>query len=40
MWPCLLKKSSQGNQDSCGNQTNVVQGQGPDIGNRHTQQRT
>ena len=33
-------KSNQGNQDSSGNQKNVIQGQRPDIENRHTQQRT
>ena len=33
-------KSNQGNQGYSGNQNNVIQGQRPDIENRHTQQRT
>ena len=32
------QKSNQGNQDSCRNQKNVIQGQRPE--NRHTQQKT
>ena len=33
-------KSNQGNQDSSGNQNNVIQGQRPDMENRQRQQRT
>ena len=36
----LCLKSKQGNQDSSGNQHNVIQGQRPDIENRQIQQRT
>ena len=32
------RKSNQGNQGYSGNQNNVIQGQRPDIENRHTQQ--
>ena len=32
-------KSNQGNQDSGGNQKNVIQGQRPDMESSHTQQR-
>ena len=35
-----FKKSNQGNQGYSVNQKNVVQGQRPDVENRHTQQRT
>ena len=35
-----MYKNNQGNQDSSGNQKNVIHGQKPDIENRHTQQRT
>ena len=37
------RKSNQGNQASSanhGNQRNIILGQGPDLENRHTQQRT
>ena len=37
---CTVQESNQGNQDSCGNQTNVIQGKRPVMENRHTQQRT
>ena len=33
-------KSNQGNQSFSGNQKNGIQGQRPDMENRHTQQRT
>ena len=33
-------KNNQRNQGYSGNQNNVLQGQGPDMENRHTQQRT
>ena len=33
-------KRNQGNQDSSGNQKNVIQGHRPDTENRHTHQRT
>ena len=33
-------KNNQGNQDSSGNQENVIVGQRPDMKNRHIQQRT
>ena len=33
-------KSNQGNQDSSGNQKNVIQGQRSDMENRQKQQRT
>ena len=36
----LAWKSNQGNQDYSGNQKNEIQGQRPDIENRHTRQRT
>ena len=32
-------KSNQGNQGYSGNQKNVLEGQRPDMENRHTQQR-
>ena len=34
------RKSNQGNQGYSGNQKNVIQGQRPDMENRHTHQRT
>ena len=34
-----ISKSNQGNQGYSGNQKNAMQGQRPDIENRHTQQR-
>ena len=36
----FLQSSNQGNQDSSGNQKNVIQGQRPDMENRHSRQRT
>ena len=36
----IVLRSNQGNQNSSGNQKNVIQGQRPDIENRQTQQRT
>ena len=33
-------KSNQGNQGYSGNQKNVIQGQRPEMENRHSQQRT
>ena len=35
-----MYKSNQGNQGYSGNQKNAIQGQRPDMENRHTQQRT
>ena len=35
-----VKKSNQGNQGYSGNQKNAIQGQRPDMENRHTQQKT
>ena len=37
-WYIVLYKSNEGNQDSSGNQTNVIQGQTPDMENRKTEQ--
>ena len=37
---CILLKSYQGNQNSRGNQKNVIQGRRPDMDVRKTQQRT
>ena len=36
----LFSKSNQGNQGYSSNQKNVIQGQRPEMENRHTQQRT
>ena len=33
-------KSNQGNLDYSSNQKNIIEGQKPDMQNRHTQQRT
>ena len=38
--PMRFLKRNQGNHGYSGNQKNVIQGQRPDIENRHTQQRT
>ena len=35
-----MSKSNQGNQGYSGNQKNAIQGQRPDMENKHTQQRT
>ena len=35
----LLNKSNQGDQGSSGNKKDVIQGQRPDMKNRHTKQR-
>ena len=35
----IMSKSIQGNQDSSGNQENVIQRQRPDMENKQTQQR-
>ena len=36
----FVRESNQGNQGFSGNQKNVIQGQTPDMENRHAQQRT
>ena len=35
-----MQKNNQGNQCYSGNQKNVIEGQRPDMENRHKQQRT